>query len=60
MTATEDDYATAAEWTDEGLRIHRLDWMTDEQWREMNVKMQAWWDEYLPAFLAGRDGEVAR
>ncbi|MFN2561631.1 MAG: hypothetical protein ABR571_10100 [Jatrophihabitans sp.] len=59
MPATQDDYDMAIEWTDGGLVFHRLHWMSDEQWREMKDKMQEWWAEYMPAFLASRDAKRA-
>lgn len=46
------------EWTANGLVVHRLDWMSDQQWQYVSSQMQAWWATYWAA--ATHRGEVTR
>lgn len=48
--------ASDLEWTDEGVRVFRLPWMTDTQWRYVREGMQAWWDGWLAEWQQSRDG----
>lgn len=56
LTPAENDELTelGCLFTDEGVRLRRLPWMTDSQWELIVREFTAWWETYVESLVESR------